>query len=683
MSSTETKGADFFQFNQTTRIPNSGDSVKDSYMSRTVNADCDLSDFRGTQNYDPRDVVMSLGSRFYESYFGNEDMTNGVNTDLEEVDLSLSDKLCFTGYTDGHDLVDCLSFSENEENTKTVTSLGLALGERLVINPQPQFNKRDDPRTNPYRSKIGRVYAEQIMNNWPVALFSAGTVKYKLGFMKLLGIGLGGGIYESYIRTGGDGIFNLIRRTVLSIVDVLKVPFTLAKGLMGLNKIVTFRPAVMMFHKYMTGLMQMLAANMGLISDGLYVGQQWNHLQFTSTLPGQAMGKKWYDQYVGVRCSNQINVTESFSNSTRENPLMEQMNSASMDSENMDNGMATAGALSGFASSFSSSMKNGGGLINSIGAGLMGGLKGSGVLLSKLTSIAGNFNESALVMSGKSRIVLPDIWSESAFQRSFSFNFKFHSPYGDRLSIFENTYYPYLFFLTLALSRQTGKMTYTSPFYVRVGVRGMVQIDYGIVTDLTVVRGSDINDWTHDGYPKTISIDVNIKDMTPNISIPMATRGMMAGMLEAMFPTSGMSEYMATIGGLSLRDQWWVNRFRRATDLVGARWNSDWRNPHMTIFSYSQSNLYLNIYKLASAIDADTLNKDIRNSLGQDAEYFIDNEVQRENINKMDSTDTGYETERYMMTGLGHSRDVVDNYNLRKYADSQAGTNFKTSNTSK
>lgn len=674
-----TESADYFLIYDTARAARSGEMIKDGSVSRPINRSVNLSDFstKGRDDYSPRSVLNSLGSRFTSDFYNN-DNTNDVNTDLLKIDKKLVDKMVFTGYLDGSDLLDVMSFSDSGGeglSSRTTTSLGLALGERFVINPQPQFNKRDDPRTNPYRSKIGRVYAEYVMNNWPIAIFQPGSVKYKLGFLKLLGIGTEGGNAESLIRNGDGGLARkILRKIILAPVNIISTGLTLLKGMLGMNKIVEFKPAINLFNKYMSGLMQTVAVQMNLVANGAtsvkdYIGDSpfqyvgaIDRLNFLECLPGHNMGRHDYNQFIGVRCSNGIGVTEQFSNSTRENPLMEKMNQQSMDSEDQENGDGGAG---GFISKMFSSVTNMKSFnIKSLAGAAGGALLGSGIVKKKLLSLAGNFSEQALVMSGKSRLVLPEIWSESSFSRSFSFSFKFHAPYGNSLCIFENTFYPFLFFLTAGTARQTGKMSYTSPFYIRVSVRSLIQIDYGIITSMSVTRGSEINDWTPEGFPKTIQLDVDIKDMTPNISLPLATSGVFRGALETIFPTSGMSEYLGTLCGLSLQDYHWTRRIGRMVKLAGVRLNAKWFSSSVWASTLVNNPTIYKFYSFFNAVDMDRISRDPTTGMNLDAEALQGTGTgndQEERLSKAYASDA-----EYMGLGPGFARDSPGNYGLSK-----------------
>ena len=129
----------------------------------------------------------------------------------------------------------------------------------------------------------------------------------------------------------------------------------------------------------------------------------------------------------------------------------------------------------------------------------------------------------------------------------------------------------------MGVNRQTGKMTYTSPFAVRIFIKNQILINCGMIESISVTRGGDNNDWCPDGHPKTLKVDVNIKDLEPNISLPLATRGPLRMALEVMFPSSGMSEYLSTIAGLPLDElthNYREGHFKRGWQMFTNAWSA-------------------------------------------------------------------------------------------------------------
>ena len=479
-------------------------------------------------------------------------------------------------------------YESTEKYKRIAPHLGIGLGEATILNPQFQFNKRDDPRTNPVYTKIGRIYSSEVMNNWPIVLFQPGRIKYHTGFAKMLGLGSGAGMNETLIRTGGEGLLGVLSKLWTGVTDIVGVVGSIGSAIFGGNKVIEFRQARNLFKQYVEFLWKDLATIMGLYTDNGYCGSI-KDLDLNKVIPTNIMNAEGgsgvnvlNDQFISFRCSKDIIGSETFSNSTETNPLMESMNAtASQNDEANPNGGETSG----------------------LGA-ITNGVKKLGL------KMASSFSEQAAVLSGKGRITLPDVFSSSSFSRSFTCSFKFHYPYGDPMGKFENLDIPFLTLLTMSAPRQIGKMSYTSPFAVRVFVKNKIMINYGMVESLSVTRGGDGNDWGPDGFPKTLTVEINIKDMEPNISLPLASRGPVRMALESMFPSCGISEYLATLGGLSLDDMthnFRKSHFKRAGMMFVNAWKAK-LDPSNIVSSVANTRAVSNIIGLFSSVDLDTYN---------------------------------------------------------------------------
>lgn len=472
-------------------------------------------------------------------------------------------------------------------NERLTPNLGVGLGEAFVLNPTHQYNKRDDVRTNPMYTKIGRVYSTQIMNNWPIAIFQPGRLKYNTGFFKMLGLGSGAGFTEALIRSGGDGLSGLFLKMVTAVTDLVSVVGTTASAIFGGSRVVEFKQSINLYKQYYRFLSMSLAGMMGLYTENRYHGSihdlNLNHILPTNSMQG-GPEKMLNDQYIPFRCAKGIIGSETFSNSTSSNPLMEEMNDTAEANAEEANGIAGSGSFVEKLMNF--------GKRAALGA-------------------AGKFSESAMVLSGKGRITLPDVFSSSSFSRSFNCDFKFHSPYGDNLSIFENCYLQFLALAAMSIPRQTGKLSYTSPFAVRVFVKNHIMINYGMIETLSVTRGGDSNDWTPSGFPKTLSVSVTVKDMEPNISLPLASRGPLRASFETMFPATGMSEYLSTLGGLTLDQMthhFRTERLLRASGMFFGGWSAK-LNPANMMTSIVNTRPVANIVGLFNSVDLDRYNR--------------------------------------------------------------------------
>ena len=551
--------------------------------------------------------VEALG--LYTTSYINDKLTGkdsvlqkSFNEDPTKLDITpdLEDNLTFKTYLKGGPFVrnydnspvdDTKISDSNYESTekykRLAPHLGIGLGEATILNPQFQFNKRDDPRTNPVYTKIGRIYSSEVMNNWPIVLFQPGRIKYHTGFAKMLGLGSGAGMNETLIRTGGEGLLGVLSKLWTGVTDIVGVVGSIGSAIFGGNKVIEFRQARNLFKQYVEFLWKDLATIMGLYTDNGYCGSI-KDLDLNKVIPTNIMNAEGgsgvnvlNDQFISFRCSKDIIGSETFSNSTETNPLMESMNAtASQNDEANPNGGETGlGAVTAGAKKL--------------------GLK-----------MASSFSEQAAVLSGKGRITLPDVFSSSSFSRSFTCSFKFHYPYGDPMGKFENLDIPFLTLLTMSAPRQIGKMSYTSPFAVRVFVKNKIMINYGMVESLSVTRGGDGNDWGPDGFPKTLTVEMNIKDMEPNISLPLASRGPVRMALESMFPSCGISEYLATLGGLSLDDMthnFRKSHFKRAGMMFVNAWKAK-LDPSNIVSSVANTRAVSNIIGLFSSVDLDTYN---------------------------------------------------------------------------
>lgn len=158
-----------------------------------------------------------------------------------------------------------------------------------------------------------------------------------------------------------------------------------------------------------------------------------------------------------------------------------------------------------------------------------------------LGGIVGNFMEN---LDGAS-MYYPDVWMNSTFDRTYNLEFKFYSAYGDPQSIFENVYLPFMSLLVLALPLQDSIFSYKQPFLVRANCPGRFECHTGIITSMNIVRGEEAT-WTADGFPREISVSMNIRDMYPNL---MASKS-----FQRMKFNTGLISYIDCLAGIR-RDQ--------------------------------------------------------------------------------------------------------------------------------
>lgn len=452
-------------------------------------------------------------------------------------------------------------------------NMGLGFGESQVFNPPFQYNDLDDPRTHPRYTKIGRVYVKQILNHMPIMLVMPGKIKYHMGALAGFGFDFGASSANADYLRSDNWFTKLISAAWMGVTDVVGTTIAFATSIFTGGKLISFRQQINLFEKYFNNTATSLATNMGLTTPtGMYTGR-WKILSLTHILPGIGLMRtnrkrlsnflaKGFrgNQMIPFMMTKSISCSETISNSTRENPLQEELNAASSDAEQKDK------SGQGVNDTF-------GQIVNTIMTGDISNLAGLGNWL--IGKAAGKVSQIGLIKSGGARMSLPEVWDSSSFSRSYSFTFDCFAPYGTPVCKFETWGIQLAFWLTMALPRQVGSFSYVEPFVGRYVMPGKFNINYGIVDSLTIERGDDINDWNNsDNLPRSLKLSVSVKDFQPAIMLPQASRSLLKMGYESIFPPSGFAEYMATVSGLSLADQMdWKRRLGRSFK----QWTAGWR----------------------------------------------------------------------------------------------------------
>ncbi len=266
------------------------------------------------------------------------------------------------------------------------------------------------------------------------------------------------------------------------------------------------------------------------------------------------------DLLIPFGLSRGVNVSETFSNETQENPIISTINSTGQNNQSqMMIGQIPSDALGG-VDQVLDAVKNHG--EKSVGATMFDNWmtsKMNGAMDSFKNMLKGKMSgELGMVQMGNARMILPEIWTDSSFDRSYSLNFKFHSPYGNRLAIFENTIVPLVFLIAMTSPRQVGESSYTTPFCVKCFSKGLFSTDIGIVSSLSINRGEGKNDRTQEGFARTVSVSMSVKDLLPRLSMSLdaGTWGILGA------KNCAFRDYIAFVAGVDMADKEMVrNKF--------------------------------------------------------------------------------------------------------------------------
>ncbi len=144
-----------------------------------------------------------------------------------------------------------------------------------------------------------------------------------------------------------------------------------------------------------------------------------------------------------------------------------------------------------------------------------------------------------------SNLIFPEIWQDSQYNKSYTINTTFISPYGDKESIYINCIVPMLHLLALSLPKQTTANTYTSPFLVKMFSKGWFSCEMGMVDNIQIDKGPE-ESWSVDGLATTMKVTLSVKDLYSQLMISPSNRPFL------FFSNNGLIEFLGATCGVDL-----------------------------------------------------------------------------------------------------------------------------------
>lgn len=225
-------------------------------------------------------------------------------------------------------------------------------------------------------------------------------------------------------------------------------------------------------------------------------------------------------------------VSESFSNSTTQSEIQSKINDMSSTNQ------AARFSLSDFNTGF----KGIDAVINTVKSTMSG--IASGLQLDGLVSL-----------TGAGFVDIPERWDDSASEfPSSSYTIQLRAPYGDLLSQFINIDVPLACLLAAALPISHGNQSYGSPFLCEMYAQGKNVIRLGMISSLSITRGTGNMGWSPEGSPLGIDVSFTIKDLSTIMHAPIDV-----AMANPLNPFAGLlprdsafHDYLAVLGNMSL-----------------------------------------------------------------------------------------------------------------------------------
>ena len=180
------------------------------------------------------------------------------------------------------------------------------------------------------------------------------------------------------------------------------------------------------------------------------------------------------------------------------------------------------------------------------------------VVKSTISGVASGVMLDGLVaMTGAAFVDIPERWDSSSadISASTTYTMQLRSPYGNPLSQFLNIDVPLACLLAAALPISHGNQSYGEPFLVELYSPGKNVIRLGMISSLSITRGTGTVGWTQSGSPIGVDVSFTVKDLSTAVHAPIDTdmhsllpwRGLMAS-------DNTFHDYMAVLGNMSIND---------------------------------------------------------------------------------------------------------------------------------
>ena len=402
-----------------------------------------------------------------------------------------------------------------------------------------QFLPNTDVRLdgNDKTENIGYEYAKKIIERIPLLFISPGKASFMTKYSKENKRNL----LEYLINNMSDGSFG-------SLDDIIT----------GEGKYYTFEYDRARYYRYVNPMCR-IAARFLEIQDITINGTKLDKMNWeTFTQHGiKNIGDFGDFGAIPFYVDTDTSVSESFSNSTTQSMLSSTVNSISDMGRELNFLLGYGASATGINilennADIKSNVENVQDTISK--------LLGNGNFLSNL---AGHLTT---VASG-GKLIFPEIWNDSSFSRSYNCEFKFVSPDPSKLSVYLNVLVPlfHLIGLVAPQSIDNNPNGYVNPFLVRAIYKGFFNVDMGIITDMSVSKGAECQ-WTPEGIPTSITVNISIKDLYSAMSITGTTND---NFKYDTLNNTALMDYIANLCGINIYrpeiariiDMWFVNNF--------------------------------------------------------------------------------------------------------------------------
>jgi len=246
--------------------------------------------------------------------------------------------------------------------------------------------------------------------------------------------------------------------------------------------------------------------------------------------------------FVGFRVNHVGTVSESLTNNTKTSPLAESMNSAINSAREKRFSLADGNIGDGLFDI----VEKVGGAIGDLTMGFLDKIQLSGVA----------------AFAGRAFVDIPDMYDTTDVEfPTTTFTIPLRSPYGNVFSQLMAIYLPFSMIFCGAAPLATGRQSWTSPMLCEMFFQGHQQIRTGVIKNITIERGTGNIGWNKEGRALGIDITFTVADLSKALFMPVKPDAGPLDSLQALFDDdNNYTDYLATLGSLSLQDQIYVGK---------------------------------------------------------------------------------------------------------------------------
>ena len=255
-----------------------------------------------------------------------------------------------------------------------------------------------------------------------------------------------------------------------------------------------------------------------------------------------------YKSAIAFYIDSEKQISDSFSNSETGSELLGKLNGVSDMAREINFLMGTASSQIGVElDAFTTDRNLQNNELNNVD--FLSRIKSSG---NTMTTFLKNLTGQLQTVFAGGKLIFPKIWQDSSFGREYNINIKLLSPDQDVLSWYLNIYVPLMHLICLVAPRQSGPNGYVSPFLVKAYYRGLFNCDLGLITSMSVNRGSE-GGWTRNGLPTSVDVSFSIKDLYESFSITSQEKGLLGRDVKpTLLKNIILMDYIANLCGVNI-----------------------------------------------------------------------------------------------------------------------------------